>query len=187
MPFQAAIQTANLRSMMNAYPELDGNVVAASRAILTGLLRRELGFEGLVVSDYYAITMLHSLHRAAPDRQTAAVKALQAGIDMELPGQDCYGEPLRLALEASDISIDAIDAAVRLILEFKFGLGLFERSRGFRDARTARLGAGDRPPKPGIAQESGWFVAPFAAHFLGWAFDPDSHDRSHRSKCRSTT
>ena len=126
MPFQAAIQDAGLRSIMNAYPELDGSVVAASRAILTGLLRGKLGFDGLVVSDYYAISMIHSLHRAASDRRTAAVKALEAGIDMELPAQDCYWEPLRAALEAGEISIDDIDAVVQRILETKFDLGLFE-------------------------------------------------------------
>ena len=54
-PFQAAIREAGLAAVMNAYPELDGEVVAASRRFLTDLLRRELGFDGLVVSDYEAI------------------------------------------------------------------------------------------------------------------------------------
>ena len=126
MPFQAAIQVAGLRSMMNAYPELDGDVVAASRSVLTDLLRGTLGFEGLVVSDYEAIPMIHSLHRAAPDWRAAAVKALKAGIDLELPAGSCYGEPLRAALAAGEVSIDDIDVAVRRILEAKFALGLFE-------------------------------------------------------------
>ena len=55
MPFEAAIREADLASVMNAYSELDGVVVAASRAIMTDLLRGELGFDGLVVSDYEAI------------------------------------------------------------------------------------------------------------------------------------
>jgi beta-glucosidase len=126
MPFQAAIQDADLRSIMNAYPELDGSVVAASPSVLTRMLRDELGFDGLVVSDYYAISMIHSLHRAASDRQIAAVRALQAGIDMELPMQECYGEPLRTALDAGEISIDEINVVVQRILETKFALGLFE-------------------------------------------------------------
>ncbi len=126
MPFQAAIRVAGLRSIMNAYPELDGDVVAASRAVLTDLLRGELGFEGLVVSDYEAISMIHTLHRAVPDWRAAAVKALEAGIDLELPAQSCYGEPLLAALAASEVSIDDIDVAVRRILEAKFALGLFE-------------------------------------------------------------
>jgi len=126
MPFQAAIQEAGLRSVMNAYPELDGDVVAASRSILTDLLRGKLGFEGIVVSDYKAISMLHSFHRVAPDERIAAVKALKAGIDMELPTYACYGEPLRAALESGDVSMHEIDAVVSRILQTKFELGLFD-------------------------------------------------------------
>jgi len=54
--------------MMNAYPELDGDVVAASRHILTDILRLELGFDGLVVSDYEAVDMIHNFHLIAPDK-----------------------------------------------------------------------------------------------------------------------
>ena len=59
VPFQAAIRDAGLASMMNAYPELDGVVVAASKRILTDLLREKLGFDGVVVSDYEAVVMIH--------------------------------------------------------------------------------------------------------------------------------
>src|SRR5512136_1633079 len=65
MPFEAVIREAGLASMMNAYSEMDGVVVAASRAFMTDLLRYELGFHGLVVSDYEAISMLHDYHRVA--------------------------------------------------------------------------------------------------------------------------
>jgi beta-glucosidase len=126
MPFQAAIQEANIKSIMNAYPELDGELVAASREILTDLLRGKLGFKGIVVSDYHAIAMIHSYHHVAPDERTAAVKAFKAGIDMELPTRACYGEPLRAALEAGEVSMEEIDAIVRRILGIKFELGLFE-------------------------------------------------------------
>ncbi len=127
-PFQAAIDEAGLRSMMNAYPELDGEVVAASRAVLTGLLREKLGFTGLVVSDYEAILMIHTLHKAAPDLRSAVVAALRAGIDQELPARAGYGAPLLAALEAGEIGMDEIDTAVRRILEAKFALGLFENA-----------------------------------------------------------
>ena len=114
MPFQAAIAEAGVRSVMNAYNELDGEVVAASGAILTDLLRGELGFKGVVVSDYSAIAMIANYHHAAPDDRTAAVKAFKAGIEMELPSRACYGEPLRAALDAGEITIAEIDAAVQL-------------------------------------------------------------------------
>ena len=60
-PFEAAIRKANLATMMNSYPEIDGDVVAATPTYLTDLLRGELGFDGLIVSDYQAISMLKDI------------------------------------------------------------------------------------------------------------------------------
>lgn len=125
-PFQAAIRDAGLAAIMNAYPELDGEVVATSRKILTNILRDELGFDGVVVSDYDAIQMIHNFHYAAPDMRTAACKAINAGIDVELPSVLGYGEPLKSALEAGDIELETVDTAVRRHLQMKFELGLFE-------------------------------------------------------------
>ena len=125
-PFQAAIRDAHLATLMNSYPELDGEVVAASRQILTGLLREELGFEGLIVSDYEAILMLHTYHRLAPDLRRAAVLALQAGIEVELPTTVCYGDLLRQALEAGELELETIQQAVRRHLQLKFDIGLFD-------------------------------------------------------------
>ncbi len=127
MPFQAAIKEAGLRSIMNAYPELDGEVVALSRRILTNILRGELGFEGLVVSDYHAIAMINFFHHITPDESEAAVMALRAGIEMELPTRICYGEPLQKALKTGKISIEEIDQVIRHILQTKFDLGLFDK------------------------------------------------------------
>jgi len=125
-PFQAAIRDAGLATMMNAYPELDGVVVAASRRILTDMLRGELGFDGFVVSDYEALEMIHNFHFAAPDESTAASMALTAGIDVELPTTVCYGDPLKMALEAGEVSMDLIDRSVSRHLQKKFELGLFD-------------------------------------------------------------
>lgn len=127
LPFQAAIQEAGLASIMNAYPELDGEVVAASRRLLTELLRETLGFDGLVVSDYEAIMMIHTYHFAADSLRRAAVLAIQAGIDLELPTTCCYGDLLRQALEAGEVDMATIDQAVSRNLQKKFELGLFER------------------------------------------------------------
>lgn len=125
-PFQAAIRDANLASIMNAYPQLDGEVVAASRNILTHLLRDTLGFDGLVVSDYEAIPMIHSYHYAAENKSAAAHLALHAGIDVELPTVNCYGDPLRAALEAGEINIEFVDTAVSRHLQKKLETGLFD-------------------------------------------------------------
>jgi len=126
-PFQAAIRDANIASIMNAYPQLDGEVVAASRRILTDLLRNELGFDGLVVSDYEAIPMIHNYHNAAESKSVAASMALNAGIDVELPTINCYGDPLRSALESGEINIEFVDLAVRRHLQKKIETGLFDQ------------------------------------------------------------
>lgn len=125
-PFQAAIRDAGLATMMNAYPELDGEVVAASREILTDLLRDTLGFDGVVVSDYEAVVMIHNYHYAAETRRKAAVKALHAGIDVELPSVTCYGDDLMEAVKAGEISLETLDLAVSRHLQKKFELGLFD-------------------------------------------------------------
>lgn len=126
MPFQAAIREAGLHTVMNAYPELDGEVVAASRRLLTEILRDQLGFDGLVIADYEAIQMIHSYHAMAIDRKEAAALALRAGIDVELPTRNCYGDPLKAALEAGEIDMEFVDTAARRHLQKKFELGLFE-------------------------------------------------------------
>jgi len=126
LPFEAAIRKAGMGAVMNAYHELDGLPVGADRAVLTGLLREELGFQGLVVSDYFSIVQLHNRHRAAQSKGEAAGMALTAGIDVELPNTDCYGKPLEDALCSGQLSEETLDTAVRRVLTAKFTLGLFE-------------------------------------------------------------
>lgn len=125
-PFEAAIRDAKLASVMNAYPELDGEVVGASRRILTDLLREQLGFDGLLVSDYESIIMLHNFHKIAVNASCAASMALQAGIDVELPTAVCYAEPLKAAINQGDIQLELVDLAVQRHLSKKLELGLFE-------------------------------------------------------------
>ncbi|HYB13670.1 MAG TPA: glycoside hydrolase family 3 N-terminal domain-containing protein [Myxococcota bacterium] len=126
-PFEAVIGEAGLASIMNGYHELDGVPCGASRALLTDLLRGELGFEGIVVADYFTVDCLREYHRVAGDKAEAAICALQAGIDVELPQRDCYGAPLREALENGRAPMTLVDQAARRLLRVKFQLGLFER------------------------------------------------------------
>ena len=100
-PFEAVV-AAGARSVMNAYHELDGIPCGADRDLLTVLLREHWGFEGTVVSDYFAVRQLASYHHVAHDATDAAVTALTAGIDVELPGTDCYGAPLIEGVEERD-------------------------------------------------------------------------------------
>ncbi|MCC9076864.1 glycoside hydrolase family 3 C-terminal domain-containing protein [Litorilinea aerophila] len=125
-PFEAAIQEAGLASMMNAYHELDGIPCGASRELLTEILRNQLGFDGLVVSDYMAINQLVDYHHYARDKTHAAHLALQAGIDVELPSRDCYSDALVEGVRTGAVDPALVDQSVIRVLEMKFALGLFE-------------------------------------------------------------
>jgi len=125
-PFEAAVKLGDAYSLMNAYHDIDGVPCAASRKLLTGILREEWGFKGFVVSDYSSIRMLKTFHHVAADDKDAAVQALEAGIDIELPNIDCYGRPLLQAIQEGTISQSTLDKAVSRILKAKFLLGLFE-------------------------------------------------------------
>ena len=124
-PFAAAIRDAGLASVMNSYSSVDGIACAASAAILTDLLREELGFEGPVVADYFSVDLIRTHHRVAADKAGAARAALTAGLDVELPALDCYAT-LGASLDEGSIEIEVIDRAVRRVLHQKFALGLFE-------------------------------------------------------------
>ncbi|GAA2343037.1 beta-glucosidase [Dactylosporangium salmoneum] len=124
-PFEMAL-AAGARSVMNSYTDVDNVPVAADGSLLTELLRDELGFRGTVVSDYFAVAFLETLHRVAADRAEAAALALQAGIDIELPGVNCYGAPLLKAIEAGDVTTAEVDRAVTRILRQKAELGLLD-------------------------------------------------------------
>ncbi len=126
-PFAAVIRDAGLAAVMNSYTSVDGLPCAGSRAILTDLLRGELGFDGAVVADYWSIPQLVRFHRVAPDKGAAAALALSAGLDMELPATDYYDAPLRAEIEAGRLPLELVDTAVRRVLRMKFLLGLFEQ------------------------------------------------------------
>ncbi len=125
-PFEAAVREAGLYSIMNGYNELDGVPCAASHELLTEILREQWGFEGLVVSDYFAVDQLQQAHLISSDKGSSARMALQAGIDVELPSTDCYGEPLRQQVEQGKLDVAVIDTSVARVLRTKFQLGLFE-------------------------------------------------------------
>lgn len=125
-PYEAAIQVAKAGSVMNAYHILDGIPCASSRELLTDILRKELGFDGIVVADYSSIKMLHTEHKVAATLQEAGIMALEAGLDIELPKIECYGEYLVDAAKEGLISISTIDLSVKRHLRAKFNLGLFE-------------------------------------------------------------
>lgn len=100
--------------------------LAADPGLLTGLLRETYGFAGTVVSDYFSVAFLHTLHGVAGTRGEAAALALRAGIDVELPTADCYGGPLLAALADGTVDMAVADRAVRRVLTQKCELGLLD-------------------------------------------------------------
>jgi beta-glucosidase len=125
-PFAAAIRDAGLASIMNSYSSVDGIPCAGDPAILDALLRGELGFDGVVVADYYSVSLLMTHHHVAADRGAAAVLALAAGLDIELPALDCYGDPLKARVLAGEVDRGTIVRSVRRVLESKQRVGLFD-------------------------------------------------------------
>jgi beta-xylosidase len=125
-PFEMALREGGARSVMNSYSEIDGLPVAADAQLLTGVLRDEWGFEGVVVSDYWAIAFLALMHRVAASPGEAGALALEAGIDVELPHVSCYAEPLAELVRDGTVSEQLVDRAARRVLRQKAELGLLD-------------------------------------------------------------
>jgi len=125
-PFAAAIRDADLACVVSGRNSIDGLPTSASRLLLTELLRDDLGFDGLVVSDANALENLISDHGVAENEARAAAMALTAGLDVELPRARCFAQPLQEQLESQSVDISVLNRAVRRVLRLKFRLGLFE-------------------------------------------------------------
>ena len=84
-PFEVAVKEGHIRTVMPSYNEVDGIPSHSNKYFLDDILRKEWGFQGAVVSDYFGITELKTTHHIAGDYETAARFALDAGVDLELP------------------------------------------------------------------------------------------------------
>jgi beta-xylosidase len=124
--FETAVALAGARSVMNSYSDVDGIPAGADSWLLTDLLRGEWGFEGTVVSDYWAVPFLASMHRVAADTDVAGAMALSAGIDVELPDTLGFGKGLIDRVHSGELSEDLIDRAARRLLTQKVQLGLLD-------------------------------------------------------------
>lgn len=124
-PFEAAVKRANLMSIMPAYHEIDGIPAHANKWLLQDVLRKEWGFDGVVVSDYYANGELIRRHSVAADDADSAKQALETGVDIELP-DPAVNKTLVEQVRSGRISQATVDTAVARILRHKFQLGLFE-------------------------------------------------------------
>jgi beta-glucosidase-like glycosyl hydrolase len=132
-PFVMALREGGARSVMHSYTDVDGMPAAADERLLTGLLREELGFTGLVVADYFGISFLETRHRVAGSRGEAGALALRAGIDVELPTVRCYGEPLLELVRSGAVPEELLDRAAGRVLAMKAELGLLDGVPGDGD------------------------------------------------------
>lgn len=125
-PFQAAIHDANLRGVMPCYCSIDGLPIHSSKKYLTGLLREEMGFDGVTVSDYNGIENVLHVQRAGEDKGKVGLRCLKAGMDIELPMPSCYSDDLKALFASGEAEIEILDNTVLRVLEAKFRMGLFE-------------------------------------------------------------
>jgi len=135
-PFEQAILRTGVSAVMPSYNEIDGVPSHANVWLLDKVLRSEWGFNGAVVSDYYAISDLMNVHHIAADLGQAARLALEAGVDIDLPSGTAYAT-LTQQVRDGRVSEARIDAAVRRLLTLKFRAGLFEQP--YADAEQAAV------------------------------------------------
>jgi beta-glucosidase len=124
-PFEAAVREGHVATVMPSYNEIDGIPSHSNVKLLTGILRQEWGFDGVVVSDYFGIDELRKLHHVVSNKEDAARMALDAGVDMELPFPDAYTS-LIAQVKAGQIAEARVDQSVARVLRIKFLAGLFD-------------------------------------------------------------
>lgn len=132
-PFERLVEELPVMQIMASYNEIDGVPSHVNTWLLNDVLREEWGYDGLVVSDYFGIRETLTRHRMFETVEEATLRAMEAGVDVELPAGDAY---LRLPQMVADglISEAEIDAAVRRILRVKFLSGVFENPYADGDA-----------------------------------------------------
>ena len=142
-PFQQVVQKGHIAAVMPSYNENDGGIPSHENPwLLKEILRKEWGFTGLTISDYFAVQQLATLQHVAADEHAAGVLAFNSGLDMELPSAIGFVD-LAAAVKAGKVSTKDLDAAVGRVLSAKFRAGLFEHPYVDPDKAAAVLGSKD--------------------------------------------
>ena len=125
-PFQASISEANLRGIMPCYSSINGEPLSSSHKMLPGLLREEMGFDGVCAADYGAVGNVFHVQKVGESVTEAGLMCMEAGMDVEM--QNCVGfnEELKEWFRSGRANMEILDRAVRRILEAKFRMGIFE-------------------------------------------------------------
>ena len=125
-PFQASITESNLMGIMPCYCTINGEPASVSYDLLTDLLRGKMDFEGVCVSDYGGIENSYLYQRVGETLGKTGLLALEAGMDVEMPGISGYGEELKAMFASGEADMEVLDRAVLRVLTAKFRMGLFE-------------------------------------------------------------
>ena len=129
VPYEAAVKEANALGIMSAYNAINGVACSANPWLLTDVLRKEWGFQGIVFSDASSVNYVHTRHKHAATKGEAAALCLKAGLDVDLPRVNYYKELIGEVKEGR-LSTEVVDESVRRILRLKFRLGLFDNPYG---------------------------------------------------------
>ncbi len=149
-PFKDVIKKGGAISVMASYNEIDGVPSHASEWLLRDVLRKEWGFKGFVVSDYYAIWELNNRpdthgHFVAKDKKEACELAVKAGVNIEFPEPDCYLHLVELVRKGV-LKEKQLDELVAPMLLWKFKMGLFDDPYVDPDGAARVVGCDAQPP-----------------------------------------
>jgi beta-glucosidase len=140
-PFEAAIEADTLTIMVNG-ADVNGVPMPVSKKYLTGLLRDQMGFKGITISDWEDVERLYSRHKVVTSRKQSIVRSFNAGLDMNMAVCNIGAvDSMEEAVEEGSIDIARVDQAVRNILLTKFKLGLFARKPMDVAHASARVGS----------------------------------------------
>lgn len=138
-PFEQAVKRTNIRNVMASYNEIDGVPSHANKWLLQDVLRGEWGYKGEVVSDYFGVEQLDTIHHVEADIPSAAIRALESGVDVDLPNGLSFST-LADSVRAGRVSEKLIDTALRRFLTLKFESGVFEHPYHDPDAADKLTG-----------------------------------------------
>jgi beta-glucosidase len=139
-PFKACVQEAQAMNVMATYNELFGIPAHINKYLLTDILRKEWGFKGVLVSDYYAVRDVSTLHHITPSVDEAGLLAFKAGVDLETPDPGGFKHLKQLVTDGK-VSMSELDEKLTRILIAKFRLGLFDDPYVDADKAEAIVGS----------------------------------------------
>lgn len=151
-PFQAAISKGHIEGIMPCYANVNGEPTSVSKEMLDDLLRQSMGFEGLIISDYGAISNAHHVQKLGNSDTEIGLRAMTAGVNMELHVKQCYNDELCEWFETGKADMNILNDAVLKVLTAKFEMGLFEHP--FADDEKKLTSNFNRPEDKKIALKS---------------------------------